>query len=106
VEPIVIGKSKERIVFYLDRLEGFKKDKIFLVVYYNKIKEITYNPKFGFKDLFLTIFSWLTYVADLSRLKNVLVISLKDSYDSIAIKMSNDEFEKVKDIFGIPIEIV
>jgi hypothetical protein len=108
MEPIVIKKSKTLYVFHSDRLVITKKDKVIREINYKEIKEITYNPKFGVNDLInrLLTYSWSghyyvskAFVIDLKAGKNHL--------DVICMKLSNDEFEMIKDIFvDVPIDII
>ena len=102
MEPIVIEKGKGRVTFYSDRVELARKGKISHTIYYDNIEKITYNPKFGFRDFISFAFS-LSY----SGANCGFVMFLKDSLDPIPTRLSNEDFEKIKNIIAdVPIELV
>jgi hypothetical protein len=104
MEPVVIKKGKTLYSFYSNRMVMAKKEKVVHEIYYHEIKEITYNPKYGLRDFLGNILALSPY-----RLRDAFVIELKVQKglsNFIRIMLSNDEFEKIKDVFGIPIELV
>lgn len=103
LEPIIIKKGKTEYAFHYDKLVITKKERILREIAYNEIREITYNPKFGWRD-FLSIISF-----DFYRTYNAFVIDLKVQIgisDKVFMRLSSEEFEKIKDVFDMPIDIV
>ena len=80
-----------------------KKDKVIRVIRHDEIKEITYNPEFGFRD-----FLQILFIPTLQYSKKSFYIAMKSKKidDDICIGLSSSDFEKVKATFEIPIELV
>ena len=106
MEPIVIEYKYSRIkyVFHSDRLVAIKKsmlaknkEKVIGELKYDEIKEITYNPKFGLKDFFRG--------GDLIYKYECFTISYRER-GVLIMRVSKDDFEKIKDLFGIPIKMI
>ena len=107
MEPIVIKKGKYEYSFYSDRIVSTKNGKPVYEVFYHEIEEITYNPKFGFKD-FLTFLISVGVAFECAP--RFLMMRLKtrkiSQMNVIGTKLSNKEFEKVKGIISVPIRMV
>ena len=103
MEPVIIKKGKREYAFYSDRIEVTKKNKTIGVIRHDEIKKISYNPKFGFKDLLHYI---LLGIPHGKNAFNIVLKSKKRYEDEICLPISNDEFERVKTTFEIPIKLI
>jgi hypothetical protein len=101
MEPIIFERGKNRLTFFSDRLEIAWKNRTTHVIYYREVEKITYNPEFGFRDVVRCVFS-----RGYSQMNSAFVIFFKDSRFPVPTRLSNDEFEKVKNIIPTPIELV
>jgi hypothetical protein len=102
MEPIVVKKFIREYAFYSDKLVISNKRKILREIYYDMKEEVTYNPESGLRDYLLCFFT-LGAIYE----KNALTIRLKyPSRVYIATALFNHEFEKIKDLFGVPIKLV
>jgi hypothetical protein len=107
MEPILIKKGKTLYAFYSDKLVITKKDKAIHEIHYDEIKKISYNPKFGFKDFMRILAS--RGIGIHYYFYNAFTITLKvkkSNTDIVFVRFSNDEFEEIKDIFGMSIELI
>ena len=102
MEPIVIKRGKKTYAFFSDRLEITKTDKLTHTIYYVDIEKITYNSRYDIRDFFYGLIP----SGGLYNLRNVFVIDLKTPGSGLAIRLSKDDFEKIKDILScVPIEV-
>ena len=110
MEPIIIKNGKKNYAFYSDKIVVSKKDKIIHERKYSEIEKITYNPELSFKDHVIAILnrggdSTCSYFR--AGLAIFFDMKIEKRYPYvITIRMSRDDFDKIKDIFGTPIEIV
>jgi len=101
--PIVVKKGKTEYTFHYDKLVIIKKQKIVREISYTDIRGITYNQKFGWRDLLSALYYnfYRTYNAFVIDLKKQIGIS-----NIVFIRLTNEEFNKIKDVFGMPVEII
>jgi len=107
MEPIIIKSLGKKYFFHPGEIVVMNKDKVLRIVHHDEIKEITYNPKFGFKDLLEMIVSPFSYYCGKNAFAIVLISEERPSNKNIiCIPLTNAEFEKVKNTFKIPIKLI
>ena len=106
MELLIIKQGKWKYVFYSDEVVVMKKNKVLRTVRHNEIEKITYNPEYGLKDSLKNILNIFLWVTDLPYSRNAFVMYLEPDGRNISIKISNDDFERVKNTFKIPIELI
>ena len=106
MEPVIVKQGKREYAFYSDKIVVKKKNKITWEVPYDDIDEISYNPKFGFRDFFKRLGGAFIAYPDCRCSKNAFVIFLKSNNDIFLTPLSNEDFERIKHLFKIPIKIV
>jgi len=99
----IIKNGKTKYIFSSDGIVMMKKDKIIQEIDYTEIRAVSYNPKFGFKDFLITIIPPST---EFCHYYKAFVIYLKSNNDIIGMRLSNDEFERVKSFFKMPVELI
>jgi len=105
MEPIIIKRGKKEYAFLSDKLVVTKKDKVIGEIKYEEVGKIIYNPKFGIVDL-VGIFAPGGGIYYFPKAFVIRVKSKNDLEDALWIRLSKKEFEKVKDIFGAPVDII
>ena len=106
MESIVISNGKTDYIFSSDKIVEVTK-KAIREINHDEIYEISYNPKFGIKDFFILI-SHVIFRIPLwqSYMNKAFVIFLKTYGNPVSIGVSNEDFEKIKSFFKIPIKLV
>jgi len=102
MEPIIIKKGKKEYTFYSDKLVITKGSNVIRSIRHDEISEITYNPKFGINDLIGVL---IPLPGSGREFPNAFVIHLRPK-GFVNMKLSNDEFERIKHTFKMPIELV
>jgi len=97
MEPIIIKNGRKEYAFYSDRIEVTKKDKIITTIRHDEIRDVTYNPKFGFKDMLRR---------GTRHMPNSFTFYYGSRYEVFTMCLSNYDFERVKTTFKIPIKLI
>jgi len=109
MESVTVKHGNKHFTFSSDKIVISKKDKIIRTIFYNEIEVIIYNPKFGFGDLFC-ILTLLSTGQGGDYFPNAFWIKYYDGKSNLAklvgIKVSNNDFEKIKNIVSVSIPIV
>jgi len=69
------------------------------------MEKITYNPKFGFRD-FVMSFRISDGICYHPKTLSIFYKAKNGNTDGVYMKMSQDEFERLKHVCGNPITIV
>ena len=102
LEQEIVKKGKKEYIFSSDKIVVKKKGEVIQEISHDEIAEMSYNPKFGVKDFFVL---FLVRISSIYSYK-AFVIYLKPSGNFIEIKLSNEDFERIKSFFKMPIKIV
>ena len=105
---MIIVNRNRNYEFLDDRVIVTKKGKVIREVFYNEIEEITYNPKFGIKDLLHIVFllAIVRTPGGHEYFNKALVFFQKSIKDVLTVKVETKDFEEIKNLFKIPIKIV
>jgi len=108
MESVTIEQWSRKYTFYSDKIvQVTKKGRIIREISYDHVTEVTYNPKFGIKDFFTYIIG--VHGGNNSYAPKSFVAYIEPSKQSgphICLKISKENFEKVKSFFKMPIRIV
>ena len=100
MEPIVIKYGKKEYIFSSDKIVEVTK-KTIREINHDEIDEITYNPKFEIKDIFPILIAG----GNGSYFNKAFVVYLKQGLD-LHIKIQNEDFERIKYFFKMPIKLI
>ena len=103
MNQLIIEQGKKKYIFSSDKIVVIKKNEVIQEIFLDEIDEVTFNPKYGFRDFFTTLF--ITIGLNYSYYYKAFAVYLRPE-GCIHIKMSKENFEKVKSFFKIPIRIV
>jgi len=103
MEPVIVKNVRREIVFFPDRLEIMKRNEIIETISYDEIKNAVYNPEFNLKDLLVIM---LILPDSHLCLPNAFTVVFRSKGRFFRLTLSNGEYEKIKDIFKPPIELI
>jgi hypothetical protein len=108
MEPWVVKRGKEEYVFHSDRRVMSRKGKLIHEIRYHEIMEITYNHRFGLRDFLHIIISGALSSYNDEYLPNALFIRWKSGGEEYYTRMliRRDDFEKIRNIIPVPIELI
>jgi len=104
MEPVIIKYGgKREVAFFPDRLAIMKGNRVIETISHDEIEFATYNPKFNLKDLFFII---IQDPVAYRYMYNAFTVVLKSKRRTLMLRLSNDEYEKIKDTFKPHIGLV